>query len=193
MCSFGRLGLLLRSFTTILDVDLGFQPAGAVAWRADTSRQFIDNPDRIAFYESLAARIEDLPGVEMAGMTDTLPLGRNRGWNLRAQGVTYPEGESPGGYPRMIDSRYLQTMGVPLLAGRYFTADDTADSAQVMVINKSAAERLWPDTDPLGQIALTGGGEWEIVGVVARAPPLTRGRLRARDVYAVHPAGVGDA
>jgi predicted permease len=160
-------GLLLRSFVSVLDVDLGFEPRDAIAWRVDTNRTFENSAERIAFYDQLIASVEAVPGVERAGLTDTMPLGRNRGWGLRAKGVVYEEGEAPGAFPRLIDHRYIQAMQIPLVAGRYFTADDSGESAQVIIINQAAAERLFPGQTAVGRIVLVAGGEWEVVGVVA--------------------------
>jgi len=158
-------GLLLRSFVSVLDVDLGFEPQDAVAWRVDTNRPFENSAERIAFYDQLITSVEAVPGVEAAGLTDTMPLGRNRGWGLRAKGVVYEEGQAPGAFPRLIDHRYIQVMRIPLIAGRHFTPDDDGESAQVIIINEAAAERLFPGQPAVGQIVL-GGGEREVVGVV---------------------------
>jgi predicted permease len=161
-------GLLLRSFLTLLDVDLGFQPEHAVAWRVDVGDRFADSGpgERVAFYERLVAAFKAVPGVESVGLTDTLPLGRNRGWGIRAKGVDYPEG-SPGAQPRMVDHGYIEAMRIPVIAGRSFNAFDTRESERVMVINEAAAQRLWPGQDPIGQIALVGNNtEWRIIGVV---------------------------
>jgi predicted permease len=57
-------------------------------------------------------------------------------------------------------------MRIPLLAGREFTEHDNADSRKVLIINQTMASRLWPGHDPIGQIALNGGEEWQVVGVV---------------------------
>jgi predicted permease len=161
-------GLLLRSFLTLLDVDLGFQPEHAVAWRVDVGDRFADSGpgERVAFYERLVAAFQAVPGVESVGLTDTLPLGRNRGWGIRAKGVDYPEG-GPGAQPRMVDHGYIEAMRIPVIAGRSFNAFDTRDSEPVMVINEAAAKRLWPGQDPIGQIAIVGNNrEWRIIGVV---------------------------
>jgi len=162
-------GLLLRSFVAVLDVDLGFQPVGAMSWRVDTSRSFEDYQGRIAFYDDLVATISDLPGVDAVGLTDTLPLGRNRGWGIRAEGVSYDdENQSPGAFPRMVGVGYLQSMRIPLLQGRHFSVDDTSETRNVVIINESAAERLWPGQDAIGRNALISGVEpWEVIGVVA--------------------------
>ncbi|MGD2070112.1 MAG: ABC transporter permease [Gemmatimonadota bacterium] len=160
-------GLLLRSFMAVLDVDLGFQPAGAVAWRVDTNRSFESLTERAAFYDDLIRRVEALPGVESAGMTDTTPLGRNRSWGMRAEGVSYERGEWIGVYPRVVDHRYVQTMDIPLVSGRYLTADDDEESLRVVLISEEAAERAFPGQDPLGRrLLITDDQPWEVVGVV---------------------------
>jgi len=162
------MGLLLRSFTRVLDVELGFQPTGAMLWQLDTSRPFDTGAERIAFFESLVARVEALPGVEEAGLTDTPPLGRNRGWGIRARGVVYEEGEAPSVFPRIVDSRYIRAMRIPLIAGRHFTTDDDGDAPPVLIINQTAARVLYPGQDPIGQFAIVNADdEHEIIGVVA--------------------------
>jgi len=160
-------GLLLRSFVGLLDVDLGFQPAGAVMWQLDAGRDFRNAEAQVAYYESLLDRVRDVPGVEVVGVTDTPPLGRNRGWGIRAKGVAYQKGEAPGVFPRVVDSEYLRAMRIPLQAGRHLTPNDNAKSGKVVVLNQTAASRLFPGADPIGRVVLVAGSEWEVVGVVA--------------------------
>jgi predicted permease len=157
-------GLLLRSFLTLLDVDMGFRPEQAVAWRVDVRD---NHPNRLAFYQRLMRRFEEVPGVESVGLTDTLPLGRNRTWGIGAKGEVYERGEAPIAFPRMVDSGYIKTMRIPLVAGRGFTEHDTLQSEKVMILNERAAQRLWPGKDPIGQFVLCCGGEWRVVGIVA--------------------------
>jgi putative ABC transport system permease protein len=159
-------GLLMRSFISVMDVDPGFESANVVLWRVDSSRQFENNAAVTAFYDNVVARVAALPGVEAAGLADTPPLGRNRGWGIRAQGVTYEDGQAPGVFPRVVDSGYLETMRIPLLTGRYFTQFDNASSKHVMILNRTAAETLFPGQDAIGRTAVTAGGEWEVIGVV---------------------------
>jgi putative ABC transport system permease protein len=160
-------GLLLRSFVTLLDVDLGFRPERAAAWRIGTGRQFDGIDDRRAYHDRLVKRIETIPGVESAGLTDTLPLGRNRSWGARAKGETYLPGQAPIVFPRMVDPGYRNTMKIPLVAGRDFTSHDTANTEKVTIVNETMGRRLWPGRNPIGQIALIGRDEWRVVGVVA--------------------------
>ena len=68
-------GLLLRSFASVLDVELGFQPDGLVAWRVDTNRPFNGRPEAVAFYEQLKTNVESVAGVNAVGLSDCLPSG----------------------------------------------------------------------------------------------------------------------
>ncbi len=157
-------GLLLRSFLTLLDVDLGFRAEQAVAWRVDIGNRY---PNKLGFYQRLLERFQEVPGVESVGLTDTLPLGRNRTWGIAAKGEVYQRGEQPIAFPRMVDYGYIKTMRIPLVAGREFNEQDTAESEKVMIVNEQAARRLWPGKDPIGQIVLCSGAEWRVAGVVA--------------------------
>ncbi|HWN95908.1 MAG TPA: ABC transporter permease [Methylomirabilota bacterium] len=158
-------GLLIRSFAEVLNVDLGFQSKSAVAWRADPVRAFKTLAEGNRYYDQLVEKVAAIPGVESVGLTDTLPLGRNRTWGAGARGVSYPPGEYPIAFPRIVDRRYLQTMQIPLRAGRYFDARDTAESEKVIVINETLARRLWPGREAVGQMMSREGGT-RVIGVV---------------------------
>lgn len=162
-------GLLLRSFAQVLDVELGFQPNGAFAWRVDTGRHFEHATEAAAFYDRLLAGVEAVAGVDAVGLADTPPLGRNRSWGIRAKGVVYDEGEAPTMFPRMVDSRYLETMRIPLLDGRYFTPHDNERSQHVVIINETAARTLFPGESAVGRTVLISGPEQDrqVIGVVA--------------------------
>ena len=112
-------------------------------------------------------RVEEVPGVAAVGLTDTPPLGRNRGWGIRAKGVVYESGQTPGVFPRIVDHRYLGVMEIPLLAGRYFTQFDNEQSANVVILNETAARTVFPGQDAIGQTALINGEEWQVIGVVS--------------------------
>jgi predicted permease len=158
-------GLLVRSFLQVLDTDLGFQPERAAAWRIDSAGKYTTPAKRVAFYDRLVQSVEAVPGVESAGVTDALPLSRDRSWGAFARGVSYPRGQTPLAHPRLIDWRYIRTMRIPLVAGRDFTEHDTAESEKVILVNEKMARQLWPGQNPIGQIALV-DGERRVVGVV---------------------------
>lgn len=160
--------LLFRSFHALLQVDLGFQPLHAMAWRVDSPREFADPAEANVYFDSLVARVTALPGVESAGLSDCLPLGRNRTWGAGAVGMTYPKGAYPSASPRFIDFRYLKAMKIALISGRTFEERDNDKAPLAVVINQSLARVAFPDKrDPLGEKIRVGKNAATIIGVVA--------------------------
>jgi predicted permease len=145
-------GLLIRSFVRVLDVNLGFQPERAAALRVDPSSQYSTQAQQNAYFNEVLRRAKEVPGVVSAGLTDALPLGRNRSWGAGAKGQFYAPGHYPEAFVRVVSDGYFRTMGVPLRDGRDFTERDTPSSEQVIVINQTMARTLWPGQNALGQI-----------------------------------------
>lgn len=159
-------GLLFRSFSALLQVNLGFQPAHATSWRIDPQRSFGSGGEVDTYLSGLAAKIGALPGIESVGFSDTLPLSRNRSWGAGAIGIEYPKDQYPIAYPRLVDPHYLQTMKIPLVSGRYFDEHFDPNAPKAIIINENLARALWPDQrNPLGQ-KLRVNGESIVVGIV---------------------------
>jgi predicted permease len=160
-------GLLLRSFLRVLDVDLGFQPSRAAAIKVD----YDDGGNRArrgAVLREILDRVSAIPGIEAAGMSDKLPLDRNRSWGLQAKGRDYPAGWNGDAFVYVVTPGYLQAMGMHLRKGRDLSWQDTPDSARVIVINQAAARRDWPGEDPVGRMAQgIGDRDTRVVGVVS--------------------------
>src|SRR3984893_18439612 len=113
-------GLLSRSFLNVLSIDLGFQPERAAALRVDTSRNFSSRAERVTYYKQILDRVRSLPGISGAGLTDVVPLAGHRSCDVTAKAKTYPRGQFPEVFIRMISDGYLQALGIPLRAGRGF-------------------------------------------------------------------------
>ena len=159
-------GLVLRSFQRVMDVELGFEPEGVIAWQLSSPRGFDDLPELVAYYDDIVTSVEAVPGVESAGLVDALPLGRNRTWGGRVVGKSYEEGRGESYFPHVVDHRYLTTMDIPLLEGRLLTADDDRESALVVVVNETTARTMFPGGEAVGQFLRLWYGEIEVVGVV---------------------------
>ncbi len=159
-------GLLLRSFLRILDVDLGFEPSRAAAISVD----YDDGGDGAklgALWQEIIHRVEAIPGVETAGITDSLPLSRNRSWGIQAKGQTYRPGELQDTFVFMISPGYLKAIGMRLLEGRDVDWSDGLKSQRVVIINETVARKLWPGQDPIGRIAVLNDTEARVIGVIA--------------------------
>jgi predicted permease len=159
-------GLLLRSFLRLLDVDLGFEPAHVAAIKIE-----INDGDDLArrgpLLQEILQRVRAIPGIEAAGMTDKLPLDRNRSWGLVAKENLNDRSIPHGAFVYVVSPGYLETMGMRLRGGRDLSWHDRPDSPHAIIINEAAARREWPGQDPIGRVAYgPGRGEARVVGVV---------------------------
>ena len=163
-------GLLIRSFARVLDVDPGFRPQSAAAWRVDPRSQYKTQAQQNAYFDELLRRVRAIPGVQAAGLTDVLPLGHNRSWGSPAKGQTYKDGEFPSAFVRVVSDGYIRALGMTLKKGRDLSErDSVTGAAPVIMINETMARTLWPGQDPIGKF-ITGDciakGDRQVVGVV---------------------------
>ncbi|MGH9311066.1 MAG: ADOP family duplicated permease, partial [Vicinamibacterales bacterium] len=156
-------GLLLRSFWKLQHVDRGFD--GARVFTAEMrllDPRYFDSVRLKAFQSELLDRIRALPGVERASITSSVPL-RGVDWTRALS----HSGQRLAAKERDVDPDYFAVMGIPLLAGRAFSAADDHSAAPVVVISRSLADRLFPGQSPLGRrLELGPEQQPEIVGVV---------------------------
>lgn len=160
-------GLLLRSFLRVLDIDLGFEPSHAAAISVDYDDG--GNPaKRVAIWQEVARRGLMIPGVESAGISDNLPMSRNRSWGIAAKGQQKPSnGDFINVFVYITSPGYLKAMGMRLVTGRDLSWDDLSNNRNVVIINETVARKLWPGQDPIGRTAIAGGAESEVIGVIA--------------------------
>lgn len=164
-------GLFLRSLGNAQSMDPGFSLRnGMMVQLALGLGGAYDETRGRAFYARLLERVRALPGVRSASYVEQLPLGLNiHISSIEIEGRPKPpKGEEPtvdrsGAYPD-----YLETMGIPLVAGRDFRASDNASAPHVALVNETAARQFWPGEDPLGKRLRFGkDSPWmSIVGVV---------------------------
>jgi predicted permease len=159
-------GLLLRSFLRILDVDLGFQPSRAAVISVDYD-DGNNAAKRGAIWQDIIRRVEVIPGVETAGISDYIPMSTNRAWGISAKGKEYRQGDLPGTFVYIVSPGYLGAIGIHLVRGRDIRWEDGPKSAKAVIINETIARRLWPGEDPVGRIALVNGNDTEVIGVAA--------------------------
>ena len=166
-------GLLLRSFLKVLDVDLGFEPSRASAMAVDM-KLISRDAGRIPFMENQWAqwrevvhRAEALPGIEAAGIADSLPMSRNRSWGISVKGREYKKDELEATFVYIISPGYLRAMGLHLVKGRDFSWSDGPSSEGGVLINETIAKHLFPGEDAVGRMVQVNDGEKRVIGVVA--------------------------
>jgi putative ABC transport system permease protein len=169
-------GLLIRSFLVLDGVDPGFRGARVLTARLSLpSNRYSARRELLTFHDRLLARLSALPGVELAGATNILPLsGLLTTADFTIQGVATPPGKAgPTGDYRVVDAGYFGTMGIPILAGRGIRASDTDRTMSVAVASQSLARRYWPNAAAVGSHILLDDDSFapprvvEIVGVAS--------------------------
>jgi len=166
-------GLLARSFRQLTEVRPGYDISNVVTLQVALSDvRYRDLARCENFFERVLAQLEQTPGVESAGTTNYLPLGKEKqtaGIWLDSQPVQSDETKIVLDN-RVVSPGYFRAMGVPLLAGRFFEWTDRARSAKVVIVNDAFVRQFFPRGDPLGSriIMDLGTSKWtgEIVGVV---------------------------
>lgn len=167
-------GLMLRSFSHLLRVDPGVDVDKILAGRIVVPFARYPQPAlRAQFYDRLIDGLSAAPGVEAAAATSYLPAG-GRGFGLGRVFLLEGQAEPPATSDHqalwnVVTSDYFRTLGIPVLRGRAFTRQDTAESRPVIIINQTMAARVFGSQDPLGRKIRSWRDEnllREIVGVV---------------------------
>jgi putative ABC transport system permease protein len=165
-------GLLARSFAGLRAVPLGFTPDRVMTMTVDLpASRYPTTADVMLLHDRLLRALSAMPGVRSAGAVNWLPLGDMRiGGDVQAEDRRDLIGKY-NATKLAVSSGYFETMGIRVVRGRTFTAQDARGSQPVLIISESVARRLWPDGDPIGKrMALTERptpGEWlTVVGVV---------------------------
>lgn len=177
-------GLFLRGALKAGSLDLGYQPQGLLLAEVDYSLTNTPRPEGLNRMMTLAGRVRAAPGVQAAGFSTLVPYGnitnmaRIMPANQPMPDTTDPKAPRPGasGIYTSISPGYLDALGVRLLRGRDFTETEAreADSPAVCIVDEGLAQKLFPDSDALGQrVRYTqqrseGPNEMEIVGIVSR-------------------------
>lgn len=167
-------GLLIHSFVRLTSVSPGFETNGrdgvVQTVKVTLPEHLYDEPARMqSFARGVLDRIRYLPGVTSASVVNSAPFGMmfiQSDFDVEGR----PRSTLFAGMPK-IEAGYFATMGIPLVAGREFTAEDTADGPRVAIVSERIVREHFPGgpTEALGgRVRLDGHGEWlTVVGVVA--------------------------
>ncbi len=165
-------GLFIRSLESAQRVYLGFDSEHVADVSMDPHLVGYDEARGREFYRELETRVRALPGVQAATLAASVPLGYyNNDITVFNEGQPVDDKHPPLQIGvNAVDSSYFETLSVPVLRGRVFTDADTEKSTAVAVINKTMADRLWPNQDAIGKRFSTKGASGpfiQVVGIVA--------------------------
>jgi len=174
-------GLLMRSFVTLLRNDPGFETERLATVQVFLYDRVPTAAARIQRVQELEARFAALPGVDAVAYVSALPFHPTQvdpAATLDIEGRPVAAGgQAPRINTNIASPGYFDVVGIPVVAGRAFTAYDRGDTPLVAVINETAARRWFASEDPIGQrvtIGVMGPDRTrEIVGVVGDVLPFS--------------------
>jgi putative ABC transport system permease protein len=190
--------LLLRSLWQLQRVDPGLDPDHVLTAQLSLSPSDYTNAGEVQeFYDRLLDRLESLPGVRSAALVNTLPM-RDMIRMILVHGSWLPEeGEPIGADVVMASSRYLETIGNPVIKGRGFTDRDRPGSARVAAVNETAAKAFFGETDPVGEQLMIIQSQpddvgFEVVALIQDVPTTGIGTDVRPQVYLPLPLAVAE-
>lgn len=180
-------GLLLRSFVSVLLIDQGFRHRDALALQINLPAARYPNPAaRLAFHEQLLDRLKTMKEIDAAGLITMMP---NRqpsarfAFNAAGRREFIDPLTTPVAEVRTASEGFIEAMGIPLVAGRTFRAEDRDGAEPVMVISEALARQHFPDARAVGRLLYSGTGDRRVIGVVRDVRPAAQDREAAGSAY----------
>jgi len=166
-------GLTLRALQQLRAMNPGFNPENALMMNFDLSLQGYQTEAGMQLRKQLLNRVQSLPGVQSASITDFMPLSMNyNSASILIEGRPQERGvNAPNAMNASVGLKYFETIGTPLLAGRDLTEQDQAGATRSVVVNETFARKFFPGANPienaLGKQFRTSpeGRPWQIAGV----------------------------
>jgi predicted permease len=181
-------GLFVRTLVNLQSIPTGFNQQNVMLFKIDTATTGYKDEQYAPLLRDAEERVKTVPGVQAASFS--FFIFHQGGWtsSVSTREQTPPEGENKVVRQNVVGPDYFMTMGIPLVLGRGFGPQDTANSQKVAIVSEAMAQRFFPNSSPLGRRFGVDGPESrdqiEIVGVVkdAKYGSLTE-RLRPMAYY----------
>jgi putative ABC transport system permease protein len=162
-------GLMIESMSRLLGVDPGFNPKNVLVMGMSLPQEDLYNgpPGHPLFCRDLDEHVSAIPGIVAVGAVGHLPLRGDAGRSFAVEGKPDPgQGHRPGAHYSVACPSYFKALGVPVLAGREFTHQDTVRAPDVVIVNQTMAQKFWPQENPVGKRIRQGDSWLTVVGVV---------------------------
>ncbi len=182
-------GLLTRSLVALTRVDLGFDPKNILTMQFRLPPAKYDTEDKIAaMFTRTISEVRAVPGVRVAALVRATPLnGNGEMVPYAVAGKDNDPQKLPGAHRNIVSSQYFETMRIPLIGGRDFTADDRSTSAPVAIVNEQLAQKIAPNGSALGKqvrLSVSEDTPWRtIVGIVGNAKHFSLNEVQPDQVY----------
>jgi predicted permease len=145
-------GLMTRSLAAMMRAPIGFDPEGVLTARIPLPvPKYEQDKVAAAFARELVERVRQLPGVTAAGVTTQFPISMRYSQSFKIEGREIAENESwPYAIHREVSPGYLETLRVPLIAGRMLSDQDTLGAPSAVVVNQALVAKYFPKGDAVG-------------------------------------------
>src|SRR5271167_368486 len=162
------VGLCVQSLRNLRNVNPGFSARNVAILSLDLQANGYSEEQGRSMYARMREAAAQIYGVESIGMASDLPLSGNGGHDEQVRVEGSPSQQAATISSIAVDENYFSTLGIPVLAGRVFTASDTVKAPAVIVVNHFMAEKYWPGQNPIGKTARVENGNQlvTVVGVV---------------------------
>lgn len=160
-------GLFLANLRNATAIDKGLVAENMLIAELDPALQGYTRARTEEFYRRLTDRLEANPAVRSVAMTDQVPLGLGSSDSgVEIPGYTPAENEGMSILYSRVTPGYFSTMGIPVIRGREFTAQDDSSAVRAMVVNQRFVDRFWSGQDAVGRTFRRGGRDYTVIGVV---------------------------
>src|ERR1700761_3089305 len=158
--------LFLRTLRNLAAANPGFAQTHVLTASVGLNIAGYSNDEAQLIRHKILHRVSALPGVEVASLTDWIPMTL-----IQKRNDAYPEGYVPHPHESLlvqnaeVGPRYFESLHIPILEGREFTPEDDEKAPRVIIVDQTAARRYWPGQDPLGKRLSVWGRLFTVVGV----------------------------
>jgi len=160
-------GLFVRTLQNLKGVDLGFKADKVLLLSVNPGLNAYTPVQVRGFYAQLLDRVSALPGVQSASLTDMPLLAGAWVDGVSVEGYQARPGQDMSTTAKKVEPKFFETMGISLLAGRDFGAEDGPDAPKVAIINETFARAFWGHENPIGRrIGVGSKPDREIIGVI---------------------------
>ncbi len=160
-------GLFLRTLRNLAGANPGFEQDHILTASVGLNIAGYSDDEAQSIRHKILDRVSALPGVEVASLTDWIPMTL-----IQKRSDAYPEGYVPHPHESLlvenaeVGPRYFESLHIPILEGREFTLNDDEKAPRAIIVDQTAARRFWPGQDPLGKKLRVLGSLFTVVGVV---------------------------
>ncbi len=153
--------------------------------RLPTDNLYKSDREQAAFYRRVIDNVQQIPGIQSAGLSDVLPLGQqNDREYFTIEKRPLPPGQSLVADFRRISPQYLNTMGIPLLRGRLLSDRDGPNAPPVILIDETLERQYFPNEDPIGRRMRLWGEYREVAGIVGQVHHYGLDKVPEPTIYA---------